>query len=396
MWVRKTAAATIGGQSAQRMRGGAGQSRVLLAGIGLTSLALTGCLADDDDGFGSPGVDETPTAEGVVVIFTEVMANPEGVSDAEGEWIELYNPSTEDIDVSAWTVTDASGESITLTDNTIAAKGYLVLGNNNANSSNGGVSVDIVYDAGFTLGNDQETLILANADGAEVDSISYTSAPKGASLSLDPSRYDVNENDRSDSFCATRFSELDSGDFATPGRLNDVCFVVADPGDLIITEIMANPLAVDDDLGEFIEIYNPSSATIKLDGWVIKDGAGDVFTIASGGSLEIKSRAYLVLGSHAEQTENGGVPVDFTYSGALIFDDLTDLISLYAGTTLVDSVGYGTTGFIETPVGASLQLDSAAFSATENDDGGNWCASVDTMAGGADKASPGEANATCP
>lgn len=365
-------------------------------GLPLGGQALSGCSGGDDPGFGHPDTSPTPISDDSTVIITEVMANPEGVGDSDGEWIEIYNPGISEIDLTGWTIIDASGASITIDDGVLDGKHYMVLGNNNKNQTNGGVTVDYAYDASFTLSNESESLTLANAAGLTVDTISYSKSPKGASLSLDPTRYDVKLNDRTDSFCASQYSALESGDYGTPGKLNDVCFVSAEVGALVITEIMANPLAVSDDRGEYLEIYNTTANEIQLDGWVVKDGAGDTHTIASGGALSIAARSYLVLASHAETTENGGVQSDYTYNGALIFDDEADTISLYAGSTLVDAVAYGSTGFDETPVGASLQLDSGSLTSTANDDGGNWCPATTTISGGTDKGSPGSVNETCP
>jgi hypothetical protein len=43
------------------------------------------------------------------------------------------------------------------------------------------------------------------------------------------------------------------------------------PGDIIITEIMQNPSAVNDSEGEWFEVYNTTGADINLDGWEIRD-----------------------------------------------------------------------------------------------------------------------------
>lgn len=373
------------------------QSMRNVALVGLSITAGLGCVpTDDDDGFGEPTITETPVPDAAAVVITEVMANPDGVSDSMGEWVELYNAGVETVDLSGWQLADGADGSVALEGIVLKGRSYVVVGNNDANQSNGGVSLDYAYDDGFTLGNESESLTLKDADGLQVDRISWSKAPQGASLSLDPTRYDVKKNDSTDSFCASRYSVLDSGDFGTPGKLNDVCFITASPGDLVITELMINPLAVDDTLGEWLELYNATPDTIKLDGWILTDGAGDSHTIASAGELAIAPKSYLVIGTHAEKSENGNIALDYTYDGTLIFTDEADVVSLYAGTVLVDAVGYGATGFPTTPVGSSLQLDNAAYSADSNDDGSQWCASTDTIQGSSDKGTPGEANSACP
>ena len=46
-------------------------------------------------------------------------------------------------------------------------------------------------------------------------------------------------------------------------------------GDLVITEIMNNPAIVFDGVGEWFEVYNPSSTNpINLRAWIIEDASG--------------------------------------------------------------------------------------------------------------------------
>ena len=43
------------------------------------------------------------------------------------------------------------------------------------------------------------------------------------------------------------------------------------PGDLLITEFMADPLNVGDSSGEYFEIYNTTGSPIDINGWIISD-----------------------------------------------------------------------------------------------------------------------------
>ena len=45
------------------------------------------------------------------IIVTEIMQNPAGVSDNYGEWFEVYNTTSSDIDLNGWTITDQAGSS---------------------------------------------------------------------------------------------------------------------------------------------------------------------------------------------------------------------------------------------------------------------------------------------
>ena len=47
--------------------------------------------------------DSKATAE-VVYGINEIIQNPSAVSDANGEWFEVYNPTGSGIDIEGWTI----------------------------------------------------------------------------------------------------------------------------------------------------------------------------------------------------------------------------------------------------------------------------------------------------
>ena len=168
---------------------------------------------------------------------------------------------------------------------------------------------------------------------------------KGKSVSLDPEHLNATDNDIASNYCPGKFKWSGSaGDFGTPGKMNvtcknpcltatdgtpcdDVatewcqagtcvvkpycgdkiiqlslgeqcddggtaigdgcdaqCHIEVKPtpdGTLIITEIQANPDAVDDVAGEWLELYNPTSKPIDLTGWKLSDTTGDLHTISA-------------------------------------------------------------------------------------------------------------------
>lgn len=48
------------------------------------------------------------------IIVTEIMHNPEDVSDQNGEYFELFNTTGSDIDLYGWTISDNEGQSFTI------------------------------------------------------------------------------------------------------------------------------------------------------------------------------------------------------------------------------------------------------------------------------------------
>ncbi len=163
----------------------------------------------------------------------------------------------------------------------------------------------------------------------------------------------------------------------------------AQPGDVVITEIMQNPSAVYDSDGEWFEIYNTTDHAIDLEGWYIKDDDTDQHQISNGGSLVIASGDYLVLGVNANQATNGGVPVDYQYSGFILGNGADEVVLLLPdGTTEIDRVMYDGGPEWPDPTGASMYF-TIPYSA-DNNDPANWQTSSIVWEGSAgDKGSPG-------
>ncbi len=167
-------------------------------------------------------------------------------------------------------------------------------------------------------------------------------------------------------------------------------------GDLIFTEIMYNPAAVNDNLGEWVEIYNSTSLDIDLLGYTLSDNA-DSHTINS--SVIVPAGGYVVLGRSTDQLVNGGVAVDYQFE-SLFLSNSGDEVTISCEATVVDQVVYDTTIFPDAGSGAmgmpgnSISLDLVAYDAVLNDDGTNWCFVTATYGDG-DTGTPGAENPLC-
>ncbi|MCJ7631190.1 lamin tail domain-containing protein, partial [Candidatus Bathyarchaeota archaeon] len=88
------------------------------------------------------------------VVINEFEQNPLGPDDGY-EWVELYNPTTSTVDISSWTLSTTHGiiETVTIPSNTfIEANGYYICQRTQQ-----------------WLDNIDESIILRNADGVEID-----------------------------------------------------------------------------------------------------------------------------------------------------------------------------------------------------------------------------------
>lgn len=117
------------------------------------------------------------SAQGDVKI-NEIMYNPstEQGSDANMEWIELYNNDTEAINISGWTIDDNPISEIVM-----EPGDYAVLARNKtAFDAYYGALPCPVIDVTLVLKNDPgDTIVLGNSTGAEIDNVTYN-ASRGA------------------------------------------------------------------------------------------------------------------------------------------------------------------------------------------------------------------------
>ena len=86
--------------------------------------------------------------------------------------------------------------------------------------------------------------------------------------------------------------------------------------DLAISRVMADPTAVPDERGEWIEIANLGADSLDLRGWQLASAHDAGFTIAQ--SLVVPPGDAVVLGRSADSASNGGVHVDLVYTGVVL------------------------------------------------------------------------------
>jgi hypothetical protein len=164
-------------------------------------------------------------------------------------------------------------------------------------------------------------------------------------------------------------------------------------GQLVITEIMRDPEAVYDDLGEWFELLNTSDRAVDLRGLEVTDDDGDRFVVTD--SVLVGPGAYAVLGAEADSKRNGGLVVDWDYPyPSFTLADGADELTLAYGKMIFDRVAWDDGVTFPDLAGASMALDPDHLDADGNDDGASWCASSAPFGDG-DLGSPGSANAAC-
>ncbi len=168
------------------------------------------------------------------------------------------------------------------------------------------------------------------------------------------------------------------------------------PGDLAITEWMANPSVVSDSDGEWFEVI--AFSEFDLNGLVISNGGTQSSTLSSTQCLAANAGAYLVFGRNPDPSQNGGLPtLAGTFNFNLVNSNGQLSLALPDG-GLLDSVSYASASS-----GASSYVGLSQCDPVQNDVAANICLTPSGTVYGAapdggsgDRGTPGSANTGCP
>ncbi|MCB9627587.1 MAG: lamin tail domain-containing protein [Sandaracinaceae bacterium] len=354
---------------------------------------------------GVPRAIVSPTLGDVVI--TEVMPDPAAVGDPVGEWFELL--VNVDVDLNGLQVGSTFGSpGFTLTRDDcvhVTAGTYVLLANNADSGVNGGLPAGAI-EHGRSLANDPGSLFVGIADTL-LDQVSWTNSPTGASMQLDPSDLDPTTNDAFDTVACNGTTVYGAGDRGTPGAANVACPVVLLPGqcldgsvvrsivppvagDLIITEVMPDPVAVDDTVGEWFEVYVAAASGVDLNGLQVGNTFGTTrFTLTRNDCVRALPGTYVVFARNGNMAMNGGLSASaiaygfaLTNTGGALFIGVND--------GLLDAVGW-----TSSPPGASLQLEPSDYDHNTNDAFRSAACNGTTAYGAGDLGTPGSVNNTC-
>ncbi len=119
------------------------------------------------------------------IVITEFKPDPDCVSDANGEYFEIYNTTNSVINIDGWTVTDNGTNNHTINNSgplDVPASGFLTLCRNGDFNTNGGVSCD--YSFPFILVNSGDQIELKSGP-TTITNVTYTmSFPAGTAAEL--------------------------------------------------------------------------------------------------------------------------------------------------------------------------------------------------------------------
>jgi hypothetical protein len=368
------------------------------------------------------------------LVITEVMSSP-SAPDSTGEWFEMYAVRAVDLNglrVAAGGSTTTSPLNVPSADCArVDAGSYVLVARSDQSSNNGGLpAVDALTTLTLATTNTQLTLQLR--DGGLVDRATYPAPATNRSHQLRPPLLDATANDDSANYCVAqvRFGSDGGGDYGTPKVANDCqtaggsdagadagsdggllmpgqcldsngtarAIVKPSPGDLVVTEFMPDPIAVDDTMAEWVEVL--VRADVDLNGLQLADSQPAWQTVVSTTACRRATAGTRLLFARAPSLgllDGGSVAAAGTFTFSL-------------NNTGGDTVRVGIDGaeldawvYTTVTVGASIQLNGSLMMPTpaDNDVAANTCrassvAPYQSTVLGSDRGTPGEPNPACP
>jgi hypothetical protein len=380
-------------------------------GYGTPGAANPACQAAGcDDGAGGTRAPRAPKVGELVL--SEIMSNSPGTEDHAKEWIEVYNPTSDVIDLLGVEVLYGAtcGSATALVGAgcvTVPAGGYAVLAGSADPAANGGVTALGTF-GGSGLRNDAGCVALRVKETQQiVDQATYGTSTDGHAFALDPSKLDATLNDDQATWCLAGTAYGTAGGYGTPGAANPACQAagcddgaggtrpprVPAAGELVITEVFSNTPGSEAHAQEWIEVHNPTGQAVDLAGVEVLYGSTCQSTSALVGSgcVTVPAGGYAVLAGSAAAALNGGVTPLATFGGTGLRND-AGCVALRVKETLVvvDQATYGTS-----TDGRAFALDPSKLDATLNDDQAAWCLATTTFGTAGGYGTPGAANPAC-
>jgi hypothetical protein len=247
----------------------------------------------------------TPVLTGTVanrsdILVNEVMYDPKGTPEVNHEWVELYNPCDETIELIGWNISDNKKAKLIPSFN-ISPHGFAIIAASVNFSDDfpefNGVVVFINGSIGNGLNNDGDRITLNDSVGTVIDEISYgkdgelTGVAESHSLERQPAGGSFIDNSEptpgfglpllaptpvpTTTFTPTPAPTTTSSPTPSASPSPTPTGTVANKGDILVNEVQYNPSQSGADAAyEWVEIYNACNEIVKLVGWEIRDNGG--------------------------------------------------------------------------------------------------------------------------
>lgn len=286
------------------------------ASSGTYSVSLT---VTDDQGATATATTTAEITDATVnyILFSEVFYDTPG-TDADEEWIELYNPTSQQVDLAGYTIIDnnGTGSSYTFPSGTvIEGNSYFTVASNQAGFNALYTNDAYQYGGIPALNNDGDALLLNDASGTTIDQVAWeggasAGVPSGwgtgptasTGESLVRSSYDVDNDNDTDWAIATN-----NGDPATIEATDTTAPVITAVSSSNITETEATIAWTTDEAANSQVNYGTTTS------YGLSEGSGSYVTSHSQTLTGLTAGTeyfYQVVSTD----ESGNTAVDETYS----------------------------------------------------------------------------------
>jgi PKD repeat protein len=330
----------------------------------------------------------TPSSGSSDVVFSEIYYDTVG-TDADEEWIELYNKSAATVDVGGWIIIDnnGTGSSYTIPSNTtIAAGTYLTIAANSIGfNALYGFDAD-VYGSIPALNNTGDTLLLRDGSSTEVDAVAW----EGGATSGTPATWGSATNPVSATGSSITRTDpaVDTdtyADWSVVSNNGDPQTQSTTPpsggGDVVFSEIYYDTIGTDAD-EEWIELYNKGTTSVNIGGWTIIDnnGTGSSYTfpanttIASGTYFTVaaNSNGFTAIYGYAADIY-GSIPALNNTGDTLLMRNASaeevDTVAWEGGASSGIPTGWGSTSAPSASTGSAIERTSVT---TDTDTYADW------------------------
>lgn len=193
-----------------------------------------------------PEITTSPNLYPRHIWLSEFLPNPKG-SDTENEFIEIYNAGPNEINLISWFLDDCENQ---------GSRSYQFPKNKIIKV---GEYLSFPYqETKISLNNNKDCVRLLWPNEQAIDEVTYNSPPEGASFNKTSNGWRWSLSPTPDEPNLIKIEEKDTT------KNNDQI------SKIIINEVLPNPIGRDIE-GEFIELYNPTSETINLNGLKLDD-----------------------------------------------------------------------------------------------------------------------------
>ena len=198
--------------------------------------------------------------------------------------------------------------------------------------------------------------------------------------------------------------QCDDGNTVTGDGCSATCLVekppVPLPGELLITEFMADPANTQD---EWVELYNATDKPLLLEGLLFGDAQAYVKLTKPGGWV-MQPKTYVLIAALTKLGKTGPTP-DFSYGyqqNFIQFSNSTDLVCVSTDTQCatgpIAKLTYSTSsnGWKKVTNAHTFSLNPAKLDQASMVQGANWCLGSTLFGTAGDFGTPGKANDSCP